>query len=186
MSTVQLVALEPADVEWLIGYLKPASATPGANPSAARIVARLEGSAGTAGPEPRWARTDLPPLPDPLEDRLFRALNSTALKYMDYATKAQGEANKAAWSVVAAALLDVKVALQTGDGAAPPPAAPAEAPVATGGEPADESATGAPTPEPAPSPLCHEVPFDRASECVLPAHHADALHQDAYGNRWSW
>ena len=52
-------------------------------------------------------------------------------------------------------------ALQTGDGAATPPAAPMTTPGATGGEQAAESATGAPTSEVAPSPFAPYKPTEQ-------------------------
>lgn len=122
-----------------------------------------------------------------LQARLFWALNNTALKYMDYATKAQGEANKAAWSVVANALLDVKVALQTGDGAAPPPADPPTKGALTPGGQADESATGGATPESAPSPseVCGERHPRLLLACDRIANHDMGFHRsDTFGVWW--
>lgn len=94
-------------------------------------------------------------------DRLPTVLRDTALKYQELAAKMEPGPSRAAAQIVGNALLDVWHALMT------------------------TQAEG--TPEPAPKPAeCHEVPFDGACECTLPAHHADPLHSDAYGNRWSW
>jgi hypothetical protein len=84
-----------------------------------------------------------------LVDALKAAGNKLQLQFINTSDTVSKQTSYAAMI----ALDSLRQALtQTGDGAAPPPATPTTAPAATGGEQAAESATGAPTPEAAPSP----------------------------------
>jgi hypothetical protein len=118
---------------------------------------------------------------------LVGALAVAARKLHQQFLNARDDSTRQVSYAGAVALDTLRVALQTGDGAAPPPADPPTKGAATPGEQADESATGDEAPEPAPSPseVCGERHPRLLLACDRIANHDMGFHRsDTFGVWW--